>query len=209
MEKTIGEITKKYREKHGLSLRAFAELCGVSKTYLFQLERGKTGDGDFPSPSLAVVMAIADAMKMDPSKLFRELGFGLDKPRGAKGARDESPSAVLKPYEYIPVTMENLKAAARRNSIMILPFSLPVPGGFVYIPEFKKDGRVVTHRVTDVSGGIFSAVSEQYGTVVFNLYDIDRTVYTDRDAAYAALDEWLSRRLDAHARFVEEPSEET
>lgn len=183
-------------------------MCGVSKTYLFQLERGKTENGDFPSPSLSVVMAIADAMRMNPVKLFRELGFGVDTQREQKNAKDELVPVRIRPYEYIPVTMENLKAAAQRNSIMLLPFSLPVPGGLVYIPEFKRDGHVVTHRVTDVSGGIYSAVSEQYGTVVFNLYDIDRTVFTDRSAAYAALDEWLSRRLDSRARFVEESPEQ-
>lgn len=208
MEKTIGEVTKKYREKHGISLRKFSELCGISKTYLYQLECGKKGKGDYPSPSLAVVMAISDAMKMNPLKLFREIGFSIDSRREQKSAGGELIPVTIKPYEYIPVTMENLKAAAQRNSIMILPFSLPVLGGFVYIPEFKKDGHVVTHRVTDVSGGIFSAVSEQYGTVVFNLYDIDRTVFTDRDSAYAALDKWLSKRLDSHARFVDEPPAE-
>ncbi|MBE7002721.1 MAG: helix-turn-helix transcriptional regulator [Ruminococcaceae bacterium] len=201
MERPIGELTKKYRGKHRLSLRKFAELCGVSKTYLFQLENGKTGHGDYPSPSLAVTMAIADAMHMDPLRLFREIGFSVDARREQKDARPAS--AAIKPYEYIPVTLENLKDAARRNGIMLLPFSLPVLGGNVYIPEFKKDGHVITHQVTEVSGGIFSAVSELYGTVVFNLYDIDRTVFTDRDAAYGALEQWNARHLSARAEYVE------
>ena len=208
MEKTIGEITRKYRTKHNISLRKFSDMCGVSKTYLYQLECGKKGNGDYPSPSLAVVMAISDAMKMNPVKLFREIGFDIDSMREQKNARDDLVPVTIKPYEYIPVTMENLKAAAQRNSILILPFSLPVLGGFVYIPEFKKDGHVVTHRVTEVSGGIYSAVSEQYGAVAFNLYDIDRTVFTDRDSAYAALDKWLSKRLNSHAQFVEGPAHE-
>lgn len=197
MGKSIGEITRKYREKHHISLRKFSELCGVSKTYLYQLECGKTGKGDYPSPSLSVIIAISDAMSMNPVKLFRELGLSIDTRREQKNAKDELVPVTIRPYEYIPVTMDNLKAAAQRNSIMILPFSLPVLDGSVYIPEFKPDGHVVAHRVTDVSGGIFSAVSEQYGTVVFNLYDIDRTVFTDRSAAYAALEEWLARHLDA------------
>ncbi|MBO4915729.1 MAG: helix-turn-helix transcriptional regulator [Oscillospiraceae bacterium] len=207
MEKTIGDITRKYREKHRISLRRFAELCGVSKTYLYQLECGKTGKGDYPSPSLSVVMAIADAMKMNPMKLFREIGFSIDSQREQKSAGDALIPVTIKPYEYIPVTMENLKAAAQRNSIMILPFSLPVLGGFVYIPEFKRDGHVVTHRVTEIQGGIYSAVSEQYGTVVFNLFDIDRSVFTERDAAYDALEKWLSRHLDSHSRFIDESAE--
>lgn len=204
MEKTIGEITKKYREKHKISLRKFSDMCGVSKTYLYQLENGKTGKGDYPSPSLSVVMAVSDAMKMNPLKLFREIGFSIDSRREQKSASDGLIPITIKPYEYIPVTMENLKAAAQRNSIMILPFSLPVLGENVYIPEFKKDGHVVTHRVTDVSGGIYNAVSEQYGTVVFNLYDLDRTVFTDRSAAYDALNKWLAKRMDSRARFVDE-----
>lgn len=207
MEKTIGDITKKYREKHRLSLRAFSELCGISKTYLHQLESGRTGNGDPPSPSLSVVMAISEAMKMNPVKLLREIGFSVDSQREQKSGADTVVPVTIRPYEYIPVTMENLKAAAQRNSIMILPFSLPVMGGLVYIPEFKRDGRVVTHRVSEVSGGIYSAVSEQYGSVVFNLYDIDRTVFTDRAAAYAALEGWMARHRDSRARFVDSPSE--
>jgi len=42
----LGEWLKAYREEHGLSMRAMADLCGFSKAYINILEKGinpKTG----------------------------------------------------------------------------------------------------------------------------------------------------------------------
>ena len=49
----LGEVIKAYRRKHHLSMQAFADLAGLSKPYISQLERNrnpKTGDAIIPSP---------------------------------------------------------------------------------------------------------------------------------------------------------------
>ena len=42
----IGEIVKKYREEHGLSMRQFAKLSGLSHAYIPLIERGTNHNGE-------------------------------------------------------------------------------------------------------------------------------------------------------------------
>lgn len=49
---TLSEIIIEYRNKHGLSQRRFAEMCGVSNGYISMLEKGsnpKTGKNIVPT----------------------------------------------------------------------------------------------------------------------------------------------------------------
>lgn len=41
---TLGEVIKKYREDHDLSMADFAELSGMSKAYVSLLEKGTRPD---------------------------------------------------------------------------------------------------------------------------------------------------------------------
>ena len=49
----LGEVIKSFRHKHHLSMQTFADMAGLSKPYISQLERNrnpKTGDAIVPSP---------------------------------------------------------------------------------------------------------------------------------------------------------------
>ena len=37
---TLGEWIKNYRDKHSLSMQEMADMCGFSKAYIGQLEKG-------------------------------------------------------------------------------------------------------------------------------------------------------------------------
>lgn len=67
----LGEIIQQYRKDHGLSLRAFAEKCGVSNAYLSMLESGRHPTSGRPIvPTLRIINKIADAMGLTLDELL-------------------------------------------------------------------------------------------------------------------------------------------
>lgn len=62
--KTFGDNVKKYREELGLSQEAFAEKCGLHRTYISAVERQRR------SISLNNIQKIADALEIDTYLLF-------------------------------------------------------------------------------------------------------------------------------------------
>ena len=62
----FGKNLRKYRTNLGLSQEKFAEMCDLHRTYISDVERGQR------SISLGNVQKIADALKIEPYKLFIE-----------------------------------------------------------------------------------------------------------------------------------------
>lgn len=72
----IGELIKKYREKHGLSMQDFANLSGISKAYIGVLEKVYNPTTKEPvAPSLPKIQAIASAMGMELDDLLKLLDY--------------------------------------------------------------------------------------------------------------------------------------
>lgn len=67
MDETLllfGEVICELRRGAGLSQEALADKAGVHRTYVSQLERG------LKSPTLAVLMKLAAALEVRPSKIL-------------------------------------------------------------------------------------------------------------------------------------------
>lgn len=64
--KVFGSNLKKYRTKLGLSQEAFAEKCGLHRTYISAIECYRR------SIALENVQRIADALEIETYKLFLE-----------------------------------------------------------------------------------------------------------------------------------------
>ena len=64
--KVFGTNLKKYRKKKGLSQEAFAEKCGMHRTYISAIECYTR------SISLENIQRIADALEIETYKLFME-----------------------------------------------------------------------------------------------------------------------------------------
>ena len=62
--KVFGDNLKKYRTNMGLSQEAFAEKCGLHRTYISAIERHRR------SISLENVQRVADALEIETFKLF-------------------------------------------------------------------------------------------------------------------------------------------
>lgn len=63
----IGEIVKKYRDEHRLSVRAFADKSGISRSYLSQLENDIENKRSLTLPKIG---QLARAMEMTPDDLI-------------------------------------------------------------------------------------------------------------------------------------------
>lgn len=68
----LGDIIYQYRENHDLSLRAFANKCGLSYTYISMLEKNKDYRTGKPiAPTLDSVKYIAKAMGLSIDELLK------------------------------------------------------------------------------------------------------------------------------------------
>lgn len=64
--KVFGANVKHYRQEMGISQEAFAEKCGLHRTYISAIECNRR------SISLENIQRIADALEIDTYKLFIE-----------------------------------------------------------------------------------------------------------------------------------------
>lgn len=72
----LGEVVKKYRQEHGLSMREFAKQCNMSRTYILMLEHGvnpKTVRA--LSPTVETLQRIAAGMGMTLERLTPRLSL--------------------------------------------------------------------------------------------------------------------------------------
>lgn len=68
-EKTFGACIRAWREEKEIGLRKFADLVGISPTYLSKIERN-----EFPPPGEEKVIAIARELEKDPDELLALAG---------------------------------------------------------------------------------------------------------------------------------------
>lgn len=72
---TLGEIIKKFRTERSekISMDRFAEMSGLSKSYISVLENNRDPRGNPPCPSSNVIVAVANAMNMKVEDLTDQL----------------------------------------------------------------------------------------------------------------------------------------
>jgi transcriptional regulator with XRE-family HTH domain len=78
----IGAFIKGQRERARMSVRALAELAGVSNPYLSQIERG------LRRPSAEILQQIARALQISAESLYVRAGLLADQPLPQSGTRD-------------------------------------------------------------------------------------------------------------------------
>ena len=103
----LGEIIKKYREEHQMSLQNFADLIGTSRSYIHMLEKNINPSTNKPiSPSIETLKSLANAMNMDLELLLKQLNneqdIYIDENEYKKQFINPSSSAVVFVYGTIP-----------------------------------------------------------------------------------------------------------
>lgn len=87
----LGEVIKKYRTDHGISQQTFADMCGLSKPYISQLENNrnpKTGEPAIPSADTFV--KVAEAMRISLKELLNMVDE--NQPISLKTISDSAPT---------------------------------------------------------------------------------------------------------------------
>ena len=69
---SIGEIIRRQREQHKVSMRQFADMAGISNPYLSQIERG------LREPSERVLEAIAESLETSAESLYEQAGIAIE-----------------------------------------------------------------------------------------------------------------------------------
>lgn len=64
IRKRVGRNLRAFREERELSQEAFADLCGLHRTYISGVERGVR------NPTVTVLQKIAAALKVKPGQLL-------------------------------------------------------------------------------------------------------------------------------------------
>lgn len=73
----LSDLIKNYRKNHKLSVRDFADLCGLSRSYVSVLENDTIPEntGKRVIPSLAIIHKLAKGMNMDPQRLMSLVAY--------------------------------------------------------------------------------------------------------------------------------------
>jgi transcriptional regulator with XRE-family HTH domain len=88
---TLGDIVKNYRTEHGLSLREFSRISGVSNGYISMLEKNEHPKTKKPIvPSIEKMRCIANAMGMSFDSLLDMIDS--DQPISIKKENAPAPS---------------------------------------------------------------------------------------------------------------------
>ena len=69
---SMGEIIRRQREQHQVSMRRFADMAGISNPYLSQIERG------LREPSERVLAAIAKSLETSAEALYEQAGIAIE-----------------------------------------------------------------------------------------------------------------------------------
>jgi transcriptional regulator with XRE-family HTH domain len=69
---SMGEIIRRQREQHKVSMRQFADMAGISNPYLSQIERG------LREPSERVLEAIAESLDTSAGALYEQAGIVVE-----------------------------------------------------------------------------------------------------------------------------------
>lgn len=67
----LSEIVKQYRETHHISLRRFAQMCGLAHTTISNIENERNSNGDPFIPLVDTLSGVANAMGMSLDELLR------------------------------------------------------------------------------------------------------------------------------------------
>ena len=112
----LSEIIKSYRSEHGLSLREFSKMSGVSNSYLSMLENGRQPrDGKPIVPTLTKLDQIASAMGIRLDDLIKMMD---DSPVVVDGNIPESRDLNLSPVERELILKFRQLSAAEQNVVL-------------------------------------------------------------------------------------------
>lgn len=160
----LGDIIYKYRISHNLSLRAFANKCGLSYTYISMLEKNKDYRTGKPiAPTLDSVKYIANAMNLSIDELLKIID---DEQEFKMNEITPKSTSIVMVYGTIPagVPMEMIEDVIDTEEIdanMLKGgkqyFGLKIKGNSMY-PEYLDGDTIILEKVDDIESGTDACV---------------------------------------------------
>ena len=162
----LGEIIKKYREEHQMSLQDFADLIGTSRSYIHMLEKNINPSTNKPiSPSIETLKSLANAMNMDLELLLKQLNneqdIYIDENEYKKQFINPSSSAVVFVYGTIPagIPMECIEDIIDTEEISVdmlkgdkQYFGLKIKGNSMY-PDYLDGDTIILEKTDNCESG--------------------------------------------------------
>lgn len=160
----LGEVIKKYREEHNLSLRAFANKCGLSYTYISMLEKNTDYRTGKPiAPTLDSVKYISKAMNIPIDDLLKMLDdkqeFKLNEDADIDITKNKIPILGTVKAGYDWLAEENVTGYITDSDIIKNYeknigeyFALKVTGDSM-LPLLSEGDLVIVHKQSDVESG--------------------------------------------------------
>ena len=106
---TLGEFIKKYREEHGLSVRYFASLSGMSPQQIINIERGVGNDGKPMTSTMKTYQKIAKAVQMDEKDFMNMLNDNVVvNPSDSKKTAIQEDDGQNEKYEELKQMLDQL-----------------------------------------------------------------------------------------------------
>lgn len=96
---TLGELIKKYRTDHDMSMDAFSQKTGLSKSYVSMLERNKDPRGNEITPSIETIYKVSKGVNMSFDEVFRVLD--QNQLVRLNGSFDENLEIILKDFDKV------------------------------------------------------------------------------------------------------------
>lgn len=103
---TLGEIVKQYRTEQAMSQRRFAELSGLSNSYISMLEQNMNSKTGLPiKPSLEAIKAISDTTGIPVDDIIRMMGDNEVDISGSS-ADDDLDTRIMRLVRQLPEALK-------------------------------------------------------------------------------------------------------
>lgn len=91
----LGEMIRRYREKHSMTTADFARLAGLSRPYVYMLEVNKNTNGGKPIvPSTATLMKVSKVINVPLTELIQMLDEDVPKHENIEKVSDTETSML-------------------------------------------------------------------------------------------------------------------
>ena len=158
----LGDLIKQYRENNKLSLRDFAQRCGLSHTYISALEKNIDSRTGKPiAPTLDTVKYISKGMNLSIEDILKILDDEQEFKMNEEAPKYSSNSAVVLIYGSIPagtpmeciediIDTEEIPADMLKGGKQY--FGLLIKGNSMY-PEYREGDVIILEKVDDCESG--------------------------------------------------------
>lgn len=188
---TLGELIKKHRDKHDLSQRQFAEICGLSNGYISMIEKGENPKTKLPvTPTLPVYQKIATGMGIKVTSLFSSIDdMPVDIRDMLLPEMQDIPSGFIPvpPMKKVPIigsiacgtpitAEENIEGYADALEDQIVDFALICKGDSMIDAGIKDGDIVYIKKQPEVENGQLAAVRIENEATLKRVYRYSDTL---------------------------------